>query len=141
MKYSDLIKEYRQLLSLRVDDFVKYGLSEKTITIHETDQIRIILVRKPEEPQLIKMEIEITLPEQIWGLDANLTSNEFSSPDQPQLRVSLEEILMLFQYLLALQKAGFNLDFFDEEGIWVASCEIDEEPSKAFFTKFKPPNA
>jgi hypothetical protein len=48
-------------------------------------------------------------------------------------------MVLLFQYLLQLQQAGFTLDFFGEEGLWIACYSIEQEPTKALFSSFKPP--
>ena len=139
MRYSDLIKEYRRLCSFRGTHFVPNGVSENAVPVHETNRIRILLIRTPQQPRQIKMEVEISLPERMWGLDANLTINEWSSPIQSELRMSLEETIILFQYILDLQAAGFRLDYFGDEGVLIASYSFDKEPSKALFAQFKPP--
>jgi hypothetical protein len=139
MRYSDLIKEYRRLHSIRANAFIQNGVSEKAVSIHETDQIRILLVRKFKDPDSIRMEVEVMLSEELWGLEADFFSNEFSSSDQSALRMSLEDMIILFQYLIDLQKAGFHLDFYSTEGVWVASYDFDKEPSKNLFTRLKPP--
>ncbi|MFX1577424.1 MAG: hypothetical protein ACFFCF_09620 [Promethearchaeota archaeon] len=139
MRYSDLIKEYRKLCSIRGPDLAQIGVIEKAVPIHETDRIRILLVRKPQKSSPVRLEVEITLPERIWGLNANLSSNKFSSPNQSELRLSLEEMIILFRYILNLQAAGFNLDFFSDEGVWIASYNLTKEPSKALFAQCKPP--
>jgi hypothetical protein len=139
MRYSDLIKEYRQLRSFRKNKFAPNGVFENAVPVHETDRIRILLIRHQKQPRQIKMEIEITLPERMWGLDANLTINERSSPNQSDLRMSLEETIILFQYIIDLQAAGFSLDYFNDEGVWVASYAFEKEPTKTLFARFKPP--
>ena len=139
MRYSDLIQDYRKLRSIRANAFTQSGFSEKFVLLHDTDRIRILLVRKSGDPNRIRMEVEVTLPEEMWGLDANFTSNELPSSHQPDLRMSLEDMITLFQYLIDLQKAGFQLSFFSTEGVWVASYVFDKEPSKALFTQCKPP--
>jgi hypothetical protein len=138
MRYSDLIKKYRRLHSIRANTFIRNGVSEKAVSVHETDQIRIILVRKLKDPDSIRMEVEVMLPEELWGLEADFT-NEFPSSYQPALRMSLEDMIVLFQYLINLQKTGFHLDFYSTEGVWVASYDFEKEPSKSLFTRVKPP--
>ncbi len=139
MRYSDLIKEYRRLRSFRGNHFAPNGVCESSVPVHETDRIRILLIQHPQQPRQIKLEVEITLPERMWGLNANLTINEWSSPNQSELRMSLEETIILFQYILNLQAAGFSLDYFGDEGVWIASYAFEKEPSKALFAQFKPP--
>lgn len=139
MRYSDLIKEYRQLRSIRGNELAQKGVSEKVALLHETDRIRILLVCKPKDPGNIRMEVEVSLPDDMWGFDANFSSNKLSYPNQPALQLSLKELITLFQYLINLQEAGFQLAFFSTEGVWVASYDFDQEPSKTLFAKFKPP--
>lgn len=139
MRYSDLIKEYRRLRSIRGNKIAPNGVFENAVPVHETDRIRILLIRPPQQFRQIKMEVEISLPEKMWGLDANLTINEGASPNQSELRTSLEETIILFQYILDLQAAGFSLDYFSDEGVWIASYAFKKEPSKALFAQFKPP--
>ena len=125
--------------SIRAATFTRDGVAEKTVPIHETNQIRILLVRKSKDRSHIRIEIEVTLPEELSELDTSFNANVPFSPHQPALRMSLEDLVTLFQYLIDLQKAGFQLDFFSTEGVWVASYTFDKEPNKALFTKFKPP--
>jgi hypothetical protein len=139
MRYSDLIKEYWRLRSIREEELALNQTSEKSITVHETDRIRILLIRQADKANQVRMDVEVVLPEKIWGLDANLTVNKLSSPNQPELRLSLEEAILLFQYLLDLQKNGFQLDFYGDEGVWIASYLFDQEPTKILFTKCQPP--
>lgn len=141
MRYSDLIKEYRRLRAIEANAFTLNGVAEKAVPVYETNRIRILLVRKSEAPHNIRMEVEVTLPEEMWGLNATISSTELPSPYQPTLRISLEEMITLFQYLLDLQGNGFQLDFFSTEGFWVASYEFEKEPSKTLFTRCKPPKA
>lgn len=139
MRYSDLIKEYRRLRSIREEKLALNQTSERAVTVHETDRIRILLIRQPDEPKRVRMDVEVVLPEKMWGLDANLAANDQISTNQPELRLSLEETILLFQYLLGLQKMGFLLDFIGDEGIWIASYCFDEEPSKTLFAQCQPP--
>ncbi|MFX1509413.1 MAG: hypothetical protein ACFFBR_03810 [Promethearchaeota archaeon] len=134
-----MIKEYRRLRSIHEDELVFNQISEMAVTVQETNRIRILLVRQSDEPERIRMDIEVILPEKMWGLDANLSSNEMTTLNQPELRLTLEETILLFQYLLNLQTIGFNLDLFSDEGVWVASYYFDKEPSKTLFTQCKPP--
>jgi hypothetical protein len=139
MRYSDLIKEYRRLIAIQPDQLISPEVPERVVNLYENNRIRILLVRTPEAPNTVKMEIEVILPDRMWGLDANYFSDDLATPDQPAIRTSLEEMVLLFQYLLQLQQAGFTLDFFGEEGLWIACYQIDQEPSKTLFSSFQPP--
>jgi hypothetical protein len=139
MRYSDLIKEYRRLCSIREEKLALNQTFERAVTVHETDRIRILLIRQPGEPKRVRMDVEVVLPEKMWGLDDNLASNEQIPTNQPELRLSLEETILLFQYLLDLQNIGFLLDFFGDEGVWIASYCFDKEPSKTLFAQCQPP--
>ncbi len=140
MRYSDLIKEYRRLIAIQPDQLISQEESEHVVNLYETDRIRILLVRTTEAPVTVKLEIEVALPDRIWGLDANYFSDDLTTPDQPAIRTSLEEMVLLFQYLLQLQQVGFTLDF-GEEGLWIACYHIEQEPSKRIFSSFLPPKS
>ena len=139
MRYSDLIKEYRRLVAIQPDQLISQEVPERVVNLYENNRIRILLVRTPEAPDAVKMEIEVALPDRIWGLNANYFSDGLTTPDQSAIRSSLEEMVLLFQYLLQLQQAGFSLDFFGEEGLWIACYIIDKKPSKILFSSFQPP--
>ncbi len=141
MRYSDLIKEYRRLIAMQPDQLISQEVPERVVNLYENDRIRILLVRTSEAPEIVKMEIEVALPDRIWGLDANYFSDNLTAPDQPAIRTSLEEMVLLFQYLLQLQQAGFTLDFLGEEGLWIACYHINQEPSKTLFSSFQPPKS
>jgi hypothetical protein len=139
MRYSDLIKAYRRLVAMQPDQLISKEVQERVVNIYENDRIRILLVRTPEAPDTVKMEVEVALPDRIWGLDANYFTDDLTTPNQSTIRTSLEEMVLLFQYLLQLQQAGFTLDFYGEEGLWIACYHIDKEPSKTLFSSFQPP--
>lgn len=139
MRYSDLIKEYRRLAAMQPDQLISQEVPERVVNLYENDRIRILLVRTPEAPETVKMEIEVVFPDRIWGLDANYFSDNLVTSDQSAIRSSLEEMVLLSIYLLQLQQAGFTLNFFGEEGLWIAYYQIDQEPSKTLFSSFQPP--
>lgn len=139
MRYSDLIKAYRRLVAMQPDQLISKEVQERVVNIYENDRIRILLVRTPEAPDTVKMEVEVALRDRIWGLDANYFTDDLTTPNQSTIRTSLEEMVLLFQYLLQLQQAGFTLDFYGEEGLWIACYHIDKEPSKTLFSSFQPP--
>ncbi|MDO8124011.1 MAG: hypothetical protein Q6364_06495 [Candidatus Hermodarchaeota archaeon] len=139
MRYSDLIKEYRRLVAIQPDQLISQEEPERVVNLYENDRIRILLLRTPEAPDTVKLEIEIALPDRIWGLDANYFSDAITTPDQPSICTSLQEMVLLFQYLLKLQKAGFTLDFYGEEGLFIACYYIDKTPSKTLYLAFQPP--
>ncbi|MFX1341241.1 MAG: hypothetical protein ACFFAL_00960 [Promethearchaeota archaeon] len=139
MRYSDLIKEYRRLVAMQPDQLISQEVPERVVNLYENDRIRILLVRTPKTPDTVKMEIEVALPNRIWGLDANYFSDDLTTSDQSSIRTLLEEVVLLFQYLLKLQQIGFTLDFYGEEGLWTACYSINQEPSKTLYFAFHPP--
>jgi hypothetical protein len=124
---------------MQPDQLISKEVQERVVNIYENDRIRILLVRTPEAPDTVKMEVEVALRDRIWGLDANYFTDDLTTPNQSTIRTSLEEMVLLFQYLLQLQQAGFTLDFYGEEGLWIACYHIDKEPSKTLFSSFQPP--
>jgi hypothetical protein len=139
MRYSDLIKEYRRLVAIQPHQLISQEVPERVVNLYQNNRIRILLIRTTAAPDAVKMEIEVALPNRIWGLDANYFSDDLTTQDQSAIRTSLEEMVLLFQYLLHLQDAGFTLDFYGEEGLWIACYLIKNEPTKAIFSLFKPP--
>ena len=138
MRFSDLVKKYQRLHAIRTSPFCD-ETAEETVLVHETDRIRILLVRSLRT-QKIRMEVEVNILRQMCGLNGNFTTNQFSSDNQPALQRFLREMIMLFQYLLDLHEFGFHLDFFSDESVWIASYDMDQAPDKRFFTQVQPPS-
>jgi hypothetical protein len=139
LKFVDLIEAYRQLRSCDSDSFFPRGMPEKIAPIYENDQIRILLLRTIDEPEKIRVEVEVTMPEQLQEFNAMLLSDELDSSDQAGLSNALEVTILLFQYMLRLQKIGFYLGFFSEENVWNASYVLETRPTKGFFSRLQPP--
>jgi hypothetical protein len=138
MRYSEFVKGYRQLQSKNSITLFPSGLTEYVIPIYENQYTRILLLKEKKAPDTVRIEIEVNLPQWMWGLSANQYTNGFY-PNQRTLQRTLEEMIRLFQYLLKLQQAGFKLDFIKDEGIWIAFFDLTAEPTNTFYRQLKPP--
>ena len=139
MRYRDLVEAYGQLRSSGADSLFVNGVPEKVVSILETQRIRVLLLRLVDNPDKIKLEVEVTVPEQLQEFNDSLPSDEPESSDQSDLCNALEVTVILYQYLIQLRQTGFFLEFFREEGVWIASFELEIVPTKGFFSQIKPP--
>ncbi|MHA2426750.1 MAG: hypothetical protein ACXADB_01780 [Candidatus Hermodarchaeia archaeon] len=138
MKFSNLAKGYRQLISKPIKSALTDDPPERVVTIHETLWLRILLIRSLKNPDLVRLVVEVSFPNWVYALPVALNNEEIIKETSRSLPDVLKEMLIHLEYLHKLSDVGFRLELLAEEGIWSASTELKQPPSKELFKALIP---
>jgi hypothetical protein len=124
---SEMMDCYEHFKTKPFNELIPNEDGESIESLCETDWARILLIRIANEPNSIRIEVEISLPKSVSG--------HTSKPTSVKPRDSLKEMITHLEYLLALEGFGFKLDLVGEDCLWTASKKtpdlLDEEVFKA----------
>lgn len=141
MEYSDLVKVYRQLVAEPMKSVLSEDSTEQSVVVYETAWVQILLIRSIKPLSLVELVVEVSLPNWVSDLNAQLNANEMSEEKTHQLQNILRQMDVHLKYLLRLSEVGFGLAVVAEEGVWNASMKLEQPPSKDLFLVLKPPQA
>ncbi len=133
MEYSDLVKGYRQLISKPIEFALTDDHPERVVTIHETVWLRILLIQNLKNPDIVRLVVEVSFPSWVYALPVVLNNDEVIKESSRNLPDILKEMVIHLEYLHKLSDVGFRLELLAEEGIWSASTELKQPPSKELF--------
>lgn len=139
LEYSDLVKVYRQFVAEPMASALSEDSTERHVVVYDTNWVQIFLIRSLKPRGLIEVVVEVSLPEWVYEINAQLNANEITAEKTQQLRNLLRQMIVHLKYLLRLSKVGFRLAVVAEEGIWTASIKLEQPPSKDLFLVLKPP--
>jgi len=138
MEYSDLVKGYQRLIDKRIKSALANDQPERVVTIHETVWLRILLIHNLKNPDIVRLVVEVSFPN--WVYEIPMSSNNDEIIKESSLRIPgvLKELVIHLEYLQKLSDVGFRLELLAEEGIWNASTELKQPPSKELFKALVP---
>ena len=138
MDYSDLVKGYRQLINKPIESALTDDHAEQVVTIHETVWLRIFLIHSMKNPDLVRLVVEVSLPNWVYAIPLPTNDNKIPNETSRRLPVVLKQMVIHLEYLHRLSDVGFRLELLAEEGIWSASTELKQPPSKELFNALAP---
>lgn len=138
MKFSNLVKGYRQLISKPIKSALTDDHPERVVTIHETLWLKILLIRSLKDPDLVRLVVEVSFPNWVYALPVVLNNEKIIKEKSRRLPDVLKEMVIHLEYLHKLSDVGFRLELLAEEGIWSASTELKQPPSKELFKALIP---
>ncbi|MDO8124167.1 MAG: hypothetical protein Q6364_07275 [Candidatus Hermodarchaeota archaeon] len=138
MEYSDLVKGYQQLINKPKAAALKDDHAEQVVTIHETVWLRILLIHSLKNPDLVRLVVEVSFPNWVYDISMSLNNDGVIKESSLGLPDVLKEMVIHLEYLHRLSDVGFRLELLAEEGIWSASTELKQPPSKELFKALVP---
>lgn len=127
-----LLEKFNQLVRAPLCSADLNDAQESVYPLHQDDWVRILLIRRLENPDNLTIEIESSLPLRVQG--------EPSIKDGTMLaRNLLHGMIRTLQYLLNLEKIGFNLDIIGQDCMWTAYKDFSTHPDAAIFDAITPP--
>ena len=115
---------------------LEYNEEGESLTmLHQTEWVRIILVRSTETPGFVIVEVEVSLPSSAYETCPG-TLDDSSRIDMENV---LSNAIAHLNYLMGLHNNGFTLDVIDQNCLWTASQKIDSEPNGTLFDTLVPP--
>jgi hypothetical protein len=109
------------------------------MTIHETVWLRILFIQSVKHPDRVRLVVEVSLPTWLYNISRPLNNDRKLNETSILLQSVLKEMVIHLEYLRKLSAGGFRLELLAEEGIWSASTELKQSPSKKLFTVLTPP--
>ncbi len=124
-KYNELVQISPSYSDLNDDQ-------ESVSLLHQDDWVRILLVRHPDRGDEITIEIESSLPLRAKG-EPSMNNGSLMASEL------LHGMIRTLEYLLNLEKMGFNLDIIGQDCMWTAFMDFTAPPDYAFFDAITPP--
>ncbi|MFX0079004.1 MAG: hypothetical protein ACFE8O_07140 [Candidatus Hermodarchaeota archaeon] len=138
MEYSDLVKSYQQLIGKPIEPALSEDFPERVMTVHETVWLRILLIRSVKHLDLVRLVVEVSFPNWVYEIPVSFNNDEIIKESSLSLPDVLKEMVIHLEYLHKLSDVGFRLELLAEEGIWSASTELKQPPSKELFKALVP---
>lgn len=135
MELTDLVEGYELLRSTSQLD-PNYSETGRVVLLHDDGSVRVYLTKGPDSWEEISLEVEIFM-----GVGRNRKLSQSESIDDVSLsRTQLFECISLIEYLLRLEKAGFNLEIVLDGCIWTARRFLKSRPGSQLFGIIAPPS-
>jgi hypothetical protein len=131
-RFSEMKKCYEHF---KMRPFAELALNEDGESIEslcETDWTRILLIRTADQPNSIRIEVEISLPKCV--------TRHASKPTRAKPRDLVKELITHLKYLLELEDFGFELDLVGEDCLWTASKIASDILDENIFKALIPPS-
>ncbi len=111
---------------LRVSDDAESGYKESILC--RTDWVEILLLRCVENPEVLRIEVEISVPEDTSPQKYMSQSDRLPS-----------DMIAHMEYLLELLHVGFSLQVVGAEGLWLATSQFTGTPASDVVQRLVPP--
>ncbi len=133
----EMAKEYAELVKAPIDEAAVNENGESLSTLCQSEWVRILLIRRPSTPDLVTIEVEMSLPSHfVQASDADEPDTEFKDNGTDLLHQAIEHL----HYLSRLRNNGFTLDVVGQECLWTAFRDFTEPPASDMFDLLKPPS-
>jgi hypothetical protein len=120
MNSTGMMERFQQFATADLFSSNVTGRRQVSQVLHETDPVRIVLTRYEAEENL-DIDVEVSLP------SLKETSNA------EEIRESIDKVMNTLEYLRHLIDIGFNLELMREEGIFIASKELNLDTPEHVF--------
>ncbi|MDF1538685.1 MAG: hypothetical protein P1Q69_07265 [Candidatus Thorarchaeota archaeon] len=127
-----LFDKYNELVQVSPSSSDLNDAKEAVSLLHQDDWVRILLVRQLDKGDEITIEIESSLPLRAKG-EPSINDGTTVASDL------LHGMIRTLNYLLNLEKLGFNLDIIGQDCMWTAFKDVSKPPDNAFFDSISPP--
>ncbi|MFW9954430.1 MAG: hypothetical protein ACFFD3_07740 [Candidatus Thorarchaeota archaeon] len=107
-------------------------VDEVISTLYQDDWLRILVIRQVENPSLVTIEVESSLPVMAHGNPPRNDAN-------PNATALLNGMIRTLEYLLNLQRNHFSLDIIGQDCMWTAYREFEGQPDEDIFRILTPP--
>jgi hypothetical protein len=136
---SSLMDKYKQLTTSPLNSSNMTDEGDSISVLCQTNWIRIVLVRKSDEPNVVTIEVESSLPKCAGVYSSpktNSSSTELLEMDDSEL---LSGMITHLQYMQRLHELGFDLEIIGPDCLWTAYSEFESMPSRKTFEVLVPP--
>ncbi|UCH04893.1 MAG: hypothetical protein JSW05_01690 [Candidatus Thorarchaeota archaeon] len=132
----EMARKYAELMETPVDRATVNENGESLSTLCQSEWVRILVIRRPSTPDLVTIEVEISLPSPVVRTsDADGADSKAKDNGTDLLHQAIEHL----HYLSRLRNNGFTLDVVGQECLWTAFRDFTETPVSDVFDLLKPP--
>ena len=132
----EMASKYAELMKAPVDEATVNENGESLSTLCQSEWVRILVIRRPEIPDHVTIEVEISLPSPVaHTTDADRSDSDVKDNGTDLLHHAIEHL----HYLSRLRNNGFALDVVGQECLWTAFRDFTEAPAPDVFDLLKPP--
>jgi hypothetical protein len=132
----EMANKYAELMDAPVDEATVNENGESLSTLCQSEWVRILVIRRPDTPEHVTIEIEISLPSPaVHATGADGTDSGAKDNGTDLLHQAIEHL----HYLSRLRNNGFTLDVVGQECLWTAFRDFSEPPASAVFDLLRPP--
>jgi hypothetical protein len=138
MELSDLVEGYGILRSTSQLDPL-YSETGRTVLLHDDGPVRVYLTKGPDRWEEIALEIDIFMG---VGRTSDSIQSESTYDRVGDVSISkfqLVECISYLEYMIRLEKAGFNLEIVLDGCIWTARYLLRSKPDSQLFRIIAPP--
>jgi len=133
----EMTRKYAELMEAPVDEATVNENGESLSTLCQSEWVRILVIRRPSTPDLVTIEVEISLPSPVGkASDTDETDSEAEDNGTDLLHQAIEHL----HYLSRLRTNGFTLDVVGQECLWTAFRDFTETPVSDVFDLLRPPS-
>jgi hypothetical protein len=131
-----MTSRFRPDILLRLQELVEAPLEPSDVNqsgssmcvLCRTDWVEILVLRCVENPETLRIEVEISMPVE------TRPDRHISQPERLP-----SDMIIHMDYLLKLLDVGFSLHVVGEEGLWIAASQFTGIPSPDVVQRLVPP--
>jgi len=135
---SNLLSRFHEIIKSEPAYHTHSEEQESVSILCRTNWVRILVVRQPDNPQSIIIEVEVSQPYPPFS--PNSSSQLSSKQTSNETRQILEQFIEYIKYILKLESSGFSVDFVGNDCLILASRCFTEIPSAEIFELLLPPS-
>jgi hypothetical protein len=125
---SAMLSRLRDFTSLPIDSAEANASGECVSVLTRTDWLQILLLRYVEDPETLRIEVEVFMP-------THPRPEDSARPRKMPLAM-----IGHMEYIIGLLDAGFSLQVLGDECLWVASKQFKGLPGSQIVQKLIPPS-
>jgi hypothetical protein len=134
----DLLSRFQEIIAREPISTIETEDQECVSMLYETDWTRIFLVQRPEKPECIGIEVEISPPSP--SLSQVPVSMHTPNKDERATRWLLEHLIEHIEYILRLESSEFTIEFVGSDCLILAFKSFEESPPAEIFELLLPPS-
>jgi hypothetical protein len=131
----DLSSRFREIIARGPTMAAETEDHECVSMLLETNWTRIFVVQEMENPEHIRIEVEVSQPSQVQD---ESSESGFACKKRP-LRQLLEQLILHIEYILKLESSGFIIDYVGNDFLILAFQSFTKLPSTEVFELLLPP--
>jgi hypothetical protein len=124
-----MLSRIKDLADLPMNQAEVGSSGERLSVLTRTDWLQILLLRFPENPEMLTIEVEVFMP-----------TGPRAESDSRRPKQMPSAMIAHMEYLIRLVDAGFSLKIAGEECLWVASKHFKGLPSSEIAEVLLPPS-